>query len=825
MLLATLGLIVAGPQLSGAGSPSEPVANKPRVDRLGDPLPKEVVARLGSSRMRHGDFRAILAFTADGKAIVSGSAGGLRIWDVATGKLRRRLPFALATDQCLDVACAANGITAASADEKTGIITVQRFDPADAKVLWWMEIPKRVRSSVPFLSRDGKRLAYVQDNKAVRIYDTIAEREIRRVPTQNRGALRLAFAPDDKTLAVSDGTDTVHLHDVTNGQSVRELKRDGDRIIFLVFSPDGRFLASLSDQRHDRLSPLDPVGVWDLTTGKQLHGFPSAGGILRPVFSPDGKYLALLGNHLNIVLWDVVARKEVRRYPIGHSVGALAFSPDGKNLAASYGSGMIRLWDVATGRVLPGSADPSINTLHDLRFSADGRRLFGRDTTYIAWEPTTGREMRRMVAVPDSPFTLTLSPDESLLASGDRKGTMHLWDAATGRPVRSLNVKEQEKEEEVRNSFFSADGRRLVSRGYGATIRVWDVASGRQLYQFRDDRWTAVAFSPDGRWLAAAIRQNGRSETMLWDLAAGREKMRLPSSLNTFVNEMIFSPDSRWLAAAGQGESLPSSYAIAVWEVPNGKLRHLLEGHKTQSHSVSFSSDGRMLATGGYDGTLFLWELASGRKRHQFVGHESSIYSLAFSPDGRLLAAASAEAPAYVWDVLGTTEQVRRPLSGEQLRCSLSDLASADAASAFQAIRRLTAATEQTLPFIREHMKPVSAPDPKRVRQLVATLDSEDFKERRKGAAELEKMADVAASDLRRILAKENSSLEVRRTLQRLLETRETTPEALRAVRAVEVLEWIATPEAVRLLGELAKGAADARLTHEAADARARLRR
>jgi hypothetical protein len=231
-----------------------------------------------------------------------------------------------------------------------------------------------------------------------------------------------------------------------------------------------------------------------------------------------------------------------------------------------------------------------------------------------------------------------------------------------------------------------------------------------------------------------------------------------------------------------------------------------------------------MLATGGYDGTLFLWELASGRKRHQFIGHESSIYSLAFSPDRRWLAAASAEAPAYVWDVLGTIEPVRGPFTDEQQRRCWSDLASADAVVAFQAIRRLAADPEQTLSFLREQVKPVSAPDLKRVRQLVAVLDSDDFNERRKAVAELEKKADVAVSTLRGILTEEKPSLEVRRTLQRLLETRETTPEALRAARAVEVLEWIAMPDAKRLLGELAKGAADARLTREASAAAARLR-
>jgi hypothetical protein len=152
-------------------------------------------------------------------------------------------------------------------------------------------------------------------------------------------------------------------------------------------------------------------------------------------------------------------------------------------------------------------------------------------------------------------------------------------------------------------------------------------------------------------------------------------------------------------------------------------------------------------------------------------------------------------------------------------------LAGGDAVAAFQAIRRLAAAPEQTLPFLRDHLKPVPAPDEKRVWQLVDMLDSAEFPTRQKAADELEKQADTAAGMLRQILDKENPSLEVRRRLRHILENFDSNPELLRAVRAVEVLEWIGTPEAGRFIRDLANGAADARLTREAVEAKRRLSR
>ncbi|MGH7225396.1 MAG: WD40 repeat domain-containing protein, partial [Gemmataceae bacterium] len=439
--------------------------------------------------------------------------------------------------------------------------------------------------------------------------------------------------------------------------------------------------------------------------------------------------------------------------------------------------------------------------------------------------PHTGREIRRMATTADDRRNLALSPDESLLVSGDRKGTIHLWDAATGRSVRDLKVKGQEKNEEIRTSFFSPDGRRLVSRGFTGTVRVWDVASGRQLHSFANDRWrTALAVSPDGRWLASAIQGNGRSEVLLWNLNTGREKPGFALPGDIFVNQMTFSPDSSLLAIAGsKGNLVPGE--VSVWDVTSGQRWRLLDSPNKSVLRVAFSSDGRMLASGHADGTLFLWELASGRRRHSFHGHETAISSLTFSPDRRLLAASSFDAPIYVWDVAGTSEAKQRHLSNDELRRCWTALAGDEAAKAFQAIRRLAAVPKHTLPFLSQHLKPVPAPDRKSVRQLVDMLDSADFPTRQKATKELEKYADGAASLLRQILAKEKPSLEVRRRLQQLLEAQEHRPQALRAVRAVEVLEWIATPDAVRLIDKLAKGAAEARLTREAVAARQRRRR
>ena len=818
--------------LATTGRASADDLREPRVDRLGDPLPDGVVARIGSGRMRHDDGHKLqLAFAPDGKSLVSGGDSTVRIWDAATGKLRQRFKVKAGWD--LAFAFTADGIAVASGDKK-GTVAVQVFDTASGKVRRRIEMKERATRPNLTFSADGKGIAFTQGN-TVRICDSATGQEILSIPTPGQPAEEIAFAPDGKTIALDAFGDTVRLHDSTTGKCVRELTRreleqNTNHVFQLVFSPDGRFLASIPPPRPiDHRGEIDSIRIWDVKTGierQRLKNYPN--GIYCAAFSPNSQYLALGGDRLNVVLWDMAAGKEVRRCSIEPSSAcSIAFSPDGQILAAATGDGAIWLWDVATGRVLPASADRFLQASPDLRFSADNRRLLGRDDTFIAWDPHTGREIRRMAQTAGAPWTLDLSPDETLLAGGDRKEFVHLWDATTGRSVRDLKVKEQEKEEGIRNSFFSSGGRRLVSCGYQlGTVRVWDVASGRQLYSFTSDRRTALAVSPDGRWLAAAFRENGRSEVLLWDLDAGRKKSVFALTGNIFVNHMTFSPDSRLLAIAGwsgQGNTVPSG--VFLWDVASGQQERILDNSNKAVLETAFSADGRMVASGHFDGTLLLWELATGRWRHSFRGHESGISSLAFSPNGRLLAASSFDAPVYVWDVAGTIESGLRRLSNDELQHCWIALAGEDAPAAFQAIRRLAAAPEQTLPFLRERLRPVPAPNRERIRQLLDMLDSDDFPTRQKAAEELDKQSDAAAVILRQIVAKEKPSLEVRRRLQLILESIENKPESLRTVRTVEVLEWLATPAAVRFIEELAGGAADARLTREAAAAKRRLQR
>jgi hypothetical protein len=244
---------------------------------------------------------------------------------------------------------------------------------------------------------------------------------------------------------------------------------------------------------------------------------------------------------------------------------------------------------------------------------------------------------------------------------------------------------------------------------------------------------------------------------------------------------------------------------------------------------VAFSHDGELLLHCGLDLVLHVWHVASGKELQAFKGHTGSIMSIALAPDGKTVATASADTTALLLDL---TRAVRpavpvQVLAGNERAARWQALLNGDGAKAFAAICDLTAAPKDALALIKQQVKPAPQLDMKRVEELIAGLDSDQFKVRQQSSAELLKMGERVVPMIDKVLAS-NPPLETKQRLEDLRKQMTSVVlqgERLRLYRAVEVLERIGTAEARQLLQALADGAPGALVTRTAQAALKRMAR
>lgn len=181
---------------------------------------------------------------------------------------------------------------------------------------------------------------------------------------------------------------------------------------------------------------------------------------------------------------------------------------------------------------------------------------------------------------------------------------------------------------------FSPDGQTLASSSYDNTIKIWHVASGRELRtltsvpSYDSAHAVALSFSPDGKTLATATGIPARIS--LWDIGTGKEQKRFGDNGFVAYSSIAYSPDGKRLATGVDKN-------ILLWDAETGQKVQTLSGHKDIVSSVVFSTDGKVIASGSSDKTVKLWNAASGTELKTLTGHGDQVSSIAFSPEGKSL--------------------------------------------------------------------------------------------------------------------------------------------------------------------------------------------
>jgi hypothetical protein len=375
---------------------------------------------------------------------------------------------------------------------------------------------------------------------------------------------------------------------------------------------------------------------------------------------------------------------------------------------------------------------------------------------------------------------------------------------------------------------FSPDSTRLVAlsryhnREQAARIPIWDMETGlpTPALQGQKGDFTAAGFSTDGTTLVTCsyyYPPNGGqvSEAWAWDLATGKtlSRVQIPNTQNIhaiqFLDHRLFVPFTQ----------MHQQQLLRVYDAVTGsEVRPLTRSnYQGQATAVALSPDRRLLAAGiqAYDPRgggrrVLVWEAATGSVRHELDGIEGSVTSLAFARDGKTLALGCSDTTILLWDLAGQPPKTG-PLSAAALAEHWKVLEESDGQKAEESLRALAARPAEAVPFLREHLKPVPglSPDPERIARLIANLDNPRYAVREASMRDLERLGGHARDAILAAMQKPGATPEMRERLEKLkdrVNKPDTGLEWWRALRAVELLERIGTPEAVAHLKELAAG-------------------
>ncbi len=661
-----------------------------------------------------------LAFSPDGKRLAAARvaylgiekgkpqvAAELILWDSTTGRPVRTLDSPLGEIDCLSFS--PDGRRLASGNS----LDVMVWDLNSEQLPF--VIPGNARSifGVAF-SADGKSLVTAGQDQTIRILETTTWSELAALRGHTASITDVALPPHSQgpihqlVTACEDGT--VRIWDVPAAAGPQALRGHTGPITHLANSPDGSLIASRGFG--------GPVKIWDAALGKELSHLDCRAE--KVAFSPDSRFLVTGGGEFespdrpgDLQIWDARTGQLQRTLP-GHTryVLSVAWSPDGRHIASVSGnplvpprSGEVIVWDAGNGKECF-RFHPPLRCAGCLAYSPDSRQLaiVGLDKVVQICDAATGVEVRQLHGHQSDATCVAFSRDGTRIAAGAYDGTVIIWDVASGERSIAMSA----FPDPIADLSFNADGTRLATASYDSTVtnrgevKVWDPNLGRELIALAGQ--STVAFSPDGRFLAAAGREglfrpgailiwNGtpsseifslRTEApVIFGLACRPDGLRLATAdVNGFVTiwdsttrreairwrahdeagfesatSVTYSPDGLRLATAG------SDRTARIWDPATGRLLFTLAGHDKWVTCARFSPDGKHLATASQDRTIKYWNAETGLLEFTLPLQKDTVMDVAFSPNGEFLASAGRDKVARVWNL---ATQSCREFSGHE---------------------------------------------------------------------------------------------------------------------------------------------------------------
>jgi WD40 repeat protein len=314
------------------------------------------------------------------------------------------------------------------------------------------------------------------------------------------------------------------------------------------------------------------------------------------------------------------------------------FSPDGKRIITTDDKSA-RVWDAKSNQLL--FTMPHDDTVYQAVYSPDGGRIVtaGGDGTIRIWDATTGAPVRELTHHRSDEkqwryYAVAMSPH--FVAAIDTMGrAAHVWDADTGTQIAELS----NDASEAASLALSADGRWLATSG-GDDVRVFDTSTWAQAATIAGPRVRSLSFDPTGPRLVVGTYEGDAS---IWEIPSGARTRRLREAGES-VDAVAFSRDGKLVATASRDG------AEQVWDAKSGGLRSQFNSHHSRIYSVEFASTSDLMLSAGADGAVAVSNVATGMPFAVLEGPKGLMIAAHFDPGSRRIVGASWDGTARVWD-------------------------------------------------------------------------------------------------------------------------------------------------------------------------------
>jgi WD40 repeat protein len=408
------------------------------------------------------------------------------------------------------------------------------------------------------------------------------------------------------------------------------------------------------------------VIVRDSADGHPLLTIPGVRNLLELAYNPDGSRLAGTIYGGSVKLWDTTTGKEVLTLGGGNKrLATFFFAQEGKQIITTSHNGDVDTWDTETGKAVQSFAGAG-EQLSAAALSPDGKLLaFARFNKSVSIVTLAANKAVSLPDVETRCSWLAFNPDGTLLAGAPylagvpQSAVAHVWDTKTRKVVRQVRG----HLDSISAIGFTPDGRQLVTAGNDGTVKLWNPreSPAERLLPAPFPLVTSLAFTPDGAELSTTGLLSEEA-VRYWDSATGKEVRQFKGNATAFSALAKLVAVARMIRPSDGGDG-EVEYVIELWGV-DGALVRTLRGHKQYIRALSFSPDGKRLASGGGNGAaqageIKVWNAATGTSAVEWADEDGAVAAVAFSPDGRTLATADQGQRVKDGMLFGFTHEVR----------------------------------------------------------------------------------------------------------------------------------------------------------------------